>query len=333
MHLATRMSGRALGPIAAWLLVALGVDLLVTRVLLRLAIFIPKDDAVAAIVGLVARGGAVVETLVAILTLVLLVAILSVPMVSVAGRLGLAATAAVAIGGLVLLVTPITPVIAMIVASLVIIAASALVVAAIRGGPAPESPGVALLGAAIALPAAARLAAAAGALTEAPWTGSLGAISNTLGAWTFLAGAGLVGVGGLGGQSGRTGRRPRAVLAGGLVGGIAGLFALVQPVTAQQLLIWSLGLPSLVHPVVMAAIAGLAAAGLLALPPERRLAGTGLGIVLLAGYGLAASSLLLAGLLGLTVTGQALRAGRRSNPGTGNGPVEATRRRAFALRP
>lgn len=81
-----------------------------------------------------------------------------------------------------------------------------------------------------------------------------------------------------------------------------------------------------------AAIVELAVAGIVALPVERRLAATGLGTVLLAGYGLAASSLLLAGLLGVMVTSQALRAGRHPGQRAVERPAEATRRLEFARR-
>ena len=115
-------------------------------------------------------------------------------------------------------------------------------------------------------------------------------------------------------------------------GAAAGALSLGAPVVAGQLLIWSLGLPPVAPAVVIAAVAGLAVAGVSALPTEGRLAGTGLAVVLLAGYGLAASSLVLCGLLGLAVASHALRTERvASSPG--QGPGEVTRRRAFGLQP
>ncbi|MEX1173109.1 MAG: hypothetical protein WEG56_10920, partial [Chloroflexota bacterium] len=60
-----------------WLLVAVAADLLVTRFVVRLAIFIPKGEPWAAISAWLGRVGAMVDTLVPILAVLVLASMLS----------------------------------------------------------------------------------------------------------------------------------------------------------------------------------------------------------------------------------------------------------------
>lgn len=309
--------------LSGWLLVVVGTDLFVTRLVLRLAIFVPKSDATAAVVGTLARAGATVDTLVPIIALLLLGALLLATDPSrapIPWRFGLVAAAGVAAGGIALTVLPRTPAGMAALQSLVAVAALLLVLPGVR-----SSEGAVLrialiaLGGAVALAAAARVieavAALAGPSVDGPAASSLAVFLG--GELAFIGGAIVVGLAGfrsvaVGSWAFRVGLVAGIVAAGVLSG--ASLFV---PATAGILLIWSVGLVSGLLPLAVVGVAaGFALGGLVALASVRRGLAVGLGIVLLAGYGLAASGLVLAGLLGLATAGQALVAG-----GSGSSPA------------
>lgn len=294
---------------ARWLMIAILLDLVVTRFALRAAIFVPKDPAVAEVVAVTARLGAVVENLVALLALLLLVA-LTVAQArarsSVALRGGLVLTGAVAAAGIGLLAWPASPAAAIVAWSLTLAAAASLG-AATRGLPGmPLAVPLALLAAAIGLPAGARvieaLAAAIPGAGAADLAADLAAGLSAAGQLCFVAGAILAGLLGLRTAWRDGSRRPIGQLAVGLaVAGVLLIFAAVRPAELNLLLIWSVGFALDVPPLVVALVTGLAVAGIAALARRNSATATGMAIVLAAGTGLAASSLLLAGLLGLAV--------------------------------
>ena len=318
------LANAAVPRIAGWLLAVVGLDLLVTRLLLRLAIFVPKSDAAAAVVGLVARVAAVADTLVPVVGLLLLGVLLAsagARRSPLAWQLGLVATTGVAAGGLALTVLAPTPTGMIGLEGIVAAAAllfAALAVRAVRwvrvqadraGAEALVRIGLAALGLATALAALARVVDAAAALSGSPAVAEPSLAIFLAGELTFLAGAIALGVGGL--LAAPAGSRPVriGVGAGILVALALAGASLAVPATGSILLIWSIGLVSGLVPLPLAAlVAGLAAAGLVALASERRDLAVGLGVVLLAGYGLAASGLVLAGLLGLAVAGRAISA-------------------------
>jgi hypothetical protein len=124
---------------------------------------------------------------------------------------------------------------------------------------------------------------------------------GALGQLAFVAGTVLVGLAGMAAlvSSGAPRRGPVALgLAAALVVLALGLGA---PAIWGALAIWSVGLAGLVSVPAMALAIGLAVAGLPALHRRAPASSIGTSIVLLAGYGLAASGLALAGLLGLLI--------------------------------
>lgn len=309
--------------IAGWLLAAVGVDLLVTRLFLRLAIFIPKSDAAAGVVGLIARVAAIVDTLVPVVGVLLLgVLLASAGARPSAGarrpfagawrprlfwRLGLVATSGVAAGGFALTVLAPTPAGMVVLEGIVATAALLFAALAVRASAGlVVRIGLGALGVATALASLARVVEAAAVLSGTPAVAEPSLAIFLVGELTFTVGAITIGVAGL--LAVPTGSRPFRIGTGaGILVGVALVGAsLAVPATASIILIWSVGLVSGLVPLPLAAlVAGLAVMGLVALGSERRDLVVGLGIVLLAGYGLAASGLVLAGLLGLAVASRA----------------------------
>jgi hypothetical protein len=126
---------------------------------------------------------------------------------------------------------------------------------------------------------------------------------RTVGEAAFMLGAALLGLGGI-----VLLRRPRVGSRRAMAGGafaacaiiLAGTFA---PASWGAILIWSMGLSGAIPSPILALALGLAIAGLPALHRTAPQLAVGAAIVLFAGYGLAASGLLLASLLGLLVSG------------------------------
>jgi hypothetical protein len=295
--------------LASALAVVLGLDLLVTRVLLRLAIFVPKDPAVAGAVELAARAGALVETLAVLFALTLIVLLVMEPDGSPIRRLGLACAAAVGASGLMLLAVPISPAGLLVIEGAVLGAAVCLGTAvAMAAGQTPLRLGVIALAAALALAALSRMTSGLGAIGEVQWSGALGSGLATAGAAGYLAGGLILASAGFRARGPARHWVPWAV-AGVLVAlGLGGLF-LIAPRTGGQLLIWSLGLQPILPLPVLALLAGLIVAGVGMLQGRA----TGPAMILLAGYGLTASYLGLAGLLGLALTARGLQA--QASPG------------------
>ncbi len=297
----------AVDRLARWLLVAVGFDLIVTRFVVRLAIFIPKGEPWATASAILGRIGAATDALVPIVGLLLLGALLL-----RAGRLGdraeqtiLVLIAAIAVGGLALVRLPPTPLVAL---GLDLLVAVVAVGAALRIGRDVHAPRVARLGivslaAAIALAALGRmvdLAAVVAAPEGASPSGTPGIAIGALGQLAFVAGAALVGLAGVAGLV--SPGAPRRGLAIGLAAALVVLaLGLRAPAIWGALAIWSVGLAGIVPVPAIALAIGLAVAGLPALHRRTPASAIGASIVLLAGYGLAASGLALAGLLGLVV--------------------------------
>lgn len=339
---ATAGAAAVLPSAAVWLVAALAVDLVVTRFLLRLAVFVPKSDLAAAVVGPLARGGAVVENVVALLGLVILGLLVGSSLGfdrrqpplpgrrGLAWRIGLAATMAVAGVGLVLLAVPTTPALVVGIGAAIAFAALAFLPAVLRGRDRLEIVGLALLAGGLAAAGLGRALEAASGLSRSTDLGSgapssvLGdgaaavaaSLSNPLGfdlpraALVVLAGgqafyvlgAGILGLAWLAAAWRSTGRN-RWLLSGGLAAAIT-LVALVRaPTTSGMLLIWTLGLTAAVPLLLVPLVLGLAVAGLgLQLTSAPRRA-IGPAMILLAGATPATSSLLLAALLGLALAG------------------------------
>ena len=295
----------AVARLAHWLLFVVAVDLFVTRALVRLTIFIPKGEPLTTAGAVIGRIGAATDILVPIVGSLLLVALLL-----RAGRLGgrleatvLAGLAVVAGGGLALAYAAPTPGIAIALDLLVL---AVVIGAAIPVPRAPAVPGLArvgliLLAGAIAAAAIGRLIADSAAFA-APVRSSagegVGPMVVALGQIAFVLGAAVVGLAGIRGRS-RGRRRIGAAEIGGLIAGLGVLVAgAAAPAMWSILLIWSVGLAGVIPNPAIALAVGLAVAGLPALHRHAPAAAVGASIVLFAGYGLSASGLILAALLG-----------------------------------
>ncbi|MEX2184094.1 MAG: hypothetical protein WEC14_06575 [Chloroflexota bacterium] len=295
-----------------WLLVAVAADLLVTRFVVRLAIFIPKGEPWAAISAWLGRVGAMVDTLVPILAVLVLAS-----MLSAAGRMtrfdrallvSVAAVAVLGIAGAYLAPAPLT---AVIVDGLIVLVA---VGAASRIARSSTHVDLAIVGsvalaAAVAAPAGTRLWDTVPLVLGASggsWVVPLGTWISVGGQWAFVAGAAMLGLAGV--RIRRSGwlrdRRSLVVLmlAALLAASLMLAFAWRAPASFGQLLIWSIGLTGAVPVAVIASAIALAVVGLPALHRGTPSLATGGSIVLLAGYGLSASGLVLASLLGLLIT-------------------------------
>ena len=311
-----RPRAAAVGPdrvdrLARWLLVAVALDLILTRLVVRLAIFIPKGDPWATLSAVLGRIGAATDVLVPLVGLLLLGALLL-----RAGRRHdraeqalIVLIAVVAAGGLALVYLPPTPLVA-IVLDLVVVAVAIGAGLGIRGqvrAPRIARLGMVSLAGAVALAATARAVDGVGvvaglvqgspSVVGAPVTGALGQVA-------FVVGAALLGLGGI------VAMPPAAVRRGwlaviGLAAALSVLaFAIRAPATWGALAIWSMGLPGGIPAPAIAIAVGLAVAGLPLLYRREPGMAVGASIIILAGYGLAASGLALAALLGLVVAQQ-----------------------------
>lgn len=278
-----------------FLLVAVALDLVLTRIIARLAIFVPKEDPWATASAVLGRVGSVADVLVVIAGIAALgVLLLRAGRGSIADRLLVPATAAIAAAGFALLVIPPTPEIAAVIDVLIVVIA---LVAVTAWRPAPTVPrfarlGLVALGVSVAAPAAARLL-----------TGDLSTIGSWVviaGQWAVPLGAVALGAAGLMGHAHRGIWRP-AVLVGVVVAALLLAAAWRSPTYTNQLLIWSLGIAGVVPLPVLAVAAGLAIAGIPGLARRAWPLAVGGTIVLLAGHGLAASGLVLASLVGLLI--------------------------------
>ncbi|HWP62994.1 MAG TPA: hypothetical protein VNO86_05945 [Candidatus Binatia bacterium] len=309
-----------------WLAVALAVDLVVTRFLLRLAVFVPKSELAAAVVGPVARLGAVVENLVALLALAVLGLLVGAavsrghgpttlaPPSSVVWRIGLAATIVVAVGGLALLVAPPDPIVVAGLGASLVVGVLGFGPAALVGRTRLEALGLGLLAGSLLATGLGRglaagsilapgvLVSQAGAAAFDPGHASPALLAVLGGQLAFAAGALAVGLAGLRASGGRrTGWR--WLLLGILVSAVALVAVGRAPTTSGMLVIWTLGLSGVVPLGFVAAGLGLVVAGLgRSLTVDRRRA-LGPTLIVLAGATPAASSLVLAALLGLALSG------------------------------
>lgn len=291
--------------LATWLLVSLAVDLVVTRFLVRLAIFIPKQDPWTAAGAGLGRVGAAADALVPILGVALLTALLL-----RAGRAGdlverllLTGIAVMAGAGLLLVLLPPTPTVA---AALDLCTSLVAAVAGVRMGADPRHRpivrvGLVALAGAVAMAALARAADAAGASGIGP--GGLAPVAGIAGQWLFVGAIAVLGTGGLAAARGHGGIPVVNVVAGGGVAIAALAVAVAAPLMWGALAIWSGGLTGVVPAGVACVALGLGVAGIPALHARRPGVAVGAGISILAGFGLAASGLALAGLLGLAFAG------------------------------
>lgn len=298
--------------ISGWLLAATAVDLVVTRTASRMLIFVPKDPALAGPAAVVGRLAAFADTLVLLTAVALLVALIgAAASIPLASRLALAATCGVALAGLLAIVAPPSPWVGLGTDVLIIGAlacfAGPLVVARRLVGPLRMT--VLALAAAAGLAALARLVEDAGALAQGLPLPALESGLRAGGESLFLLGAAAAGWAGLRSLPRAVVARRRWVWLGSSVGLLVLLAAALAPATTAMFLTWSLGLSGSLPAPVYAAAAGLALAGLPLLADRHRQAVIGVGIVLLAGNALAASGLLLAGLLGLAVAARGARDG------------------------
>lgn len=296
--------------LALWLLVAVGLDLVLTRFVVRLAIFVPKGEPFATASAVLGRIGAAADTLVPIIAILLLVALL-VRAGRAGGRLDramLMAVTVVAATGLALVVYPLTPV---VVVALGVLIGSLATLTAVRLGlhdglPVAARLGLASLGVAVAVTALSRAADASGISVAfaGGWPDGIDSLTlGVIGQVVFVAGAGLVGLAGAANDA-RAVKERRRSAAAGIIAGLAVLAAgTFAPVTWATLTTWSIGLTGVIPAPAIAVAVGLAVAGLPALHERTPSASVGAGIVLLAGNGLAASGLVLASLLGLVVAG------------------------------
>ncbi|MEW5989906.1 MAG: hypothetical protein AB1736_00995 [Chloroflexota bacterium] len=299
-----------IGPLAMWLLAAVGLDLVVTRFVVRLAIFVPKGEPFATAGTVLGRIGAAADALVPIMAILLLGALLA-----RAGRTGgrldraiLVAIAVVAVGGLALVVHPPTP---DVIAALDLLAGSVALFAGARAArdarlPLPARLGLAWLAISVGASAVASAGGGSGLVQGADDHLSIEGIGPAFGAIgqvAFVVGGGLVGLAGVLAGAQRGARRRHWVAAGLVAGTVVAVVGTLAPATWAALTTWSIGLTGIVPTVAVALAAGLAIAGLPALHERSASAAIGAGIVLLAGHGLAASGLVLASLLGLVVAG------------------------------
>lgn len=313
--------------LAGWLLLAVALDLVLTRFLVRLAIFVPKGEPFATLAAGIGRVGAAADALVPIVGILLLTALLI-----RAGRVGgtaervtLAGVAVVAVGGLALVVLPPSQI------ALVALGLLAAGIAGVGGLGIVTNDRIPIvarlgLGSLAASVACAMLAPGLeGWLAGTPRTGGLGPGLALFGQLAFVAGAAFAGLAGLlaarrltpppisanqGPLAGLLAAR-RAnqgmVVVGAFVAGVILVAWLAAPAMWSALAIWSIGLSAVIPAPLVAVAVGLCVAGLPALHRSAPPAAVGAAIVLLAGYGQAASGLVLASLLGIIVAGLPLR--------------------------
>ena len=303
--------------LARLLLVAVALDLIVTRFIVRLAIFVPKGEPLATLSAALGRIGAATDAFVPLAGLLLLGALLV--RVGRTGRrrdaVSLVALAVVAAGGFALIHVPAPPPILLVLTLLVVvIALESSIRARDARGPVVARVGFVALAAAIAIAAIGRAVDLFSVI--AGWSqyepgGAIALASNAVGQVAFVCGAALVGLGGVVGLRRRDQARGR-LAALGLASTLVVLVAAAQaPAIWGALVIWSIGLAGAVPAPVVAVALGLAVAGLPVLHGRAPSLAIGASLVVLSGYDLAASGLVLTGLLGLVVAGST----ERSDPG------------------
>lgn len=295
--------------LARWLLVAVVLDLLVTRLVVRLAMFIPRDEPWATPARLLGRLGAATDVLVPIVGVLLLGALVvrAARGARLDERATLMAVGLAAIGGFALVVVPPTPGLLL---AIDLCLGAAVVGAAIGlrhqdADPPLVRPGLVALAAALLLVAVGRTLGAAEATGWSGVSGS-GATAVAVDVWAqlaFVTGAGLIGMGGvLAGRASGTISRRRLVLALAVVL-VSAAGWMRAPASWDSLTIWSLGLSGVVPALLVACVLGLVIVGLPSLYRVAPTVAVGAAIVMASGVGLAASGLVLAGLLGLVVAG------------------------------
>lgn len=294
--------------LATWLLLAVAVDLVVSRVVVRLAIFIPKGEPWTTVSSWLGQVGAVTDALVPIVAILLLGGLLlSAGEGSRTDRALTVGGAIVAAAGIAFVAVAPTPAAALVADGVIVLVAIGAVV---TWRPSPSVPrpawvGVATLAFALAAAALGRMTGATAAMVGAGIAGGPAVVSwiALVGQWAFVGGALLLGFSGLRDWLPGSSRRPILLrLATGLTFALLIVAAASRaPEHMGQLIIWSSGLTGAVPTVVVAAAAALAIVGIPALRRPAPYVALGGSIVLLAGYGLAASGLVLAGLIGLLV--------------------------------
>jgi len=307
---------RTIDQLARWLLFVVALDLVLTRFLVRLAIFVPKDGPFATVAAALGRVGAAVDVLVPIVAGILLGALLL-----RAGRAGgaierasLVGVMVVAVGGLALVVVSPAP---MVVAVLGLLVGVVAIIAGLRLAANDAIPSGARIG--LGLLAAAVACAAIAPALDASGIAATGGLAGTgdvarpdgvsglslmiIGQLAYLAGAITVGLAGVLGAGRHGGLDRRTVSLAVLVATVLLAAATAAPSTWAALAIWSVGLSGVIPGYVAAIALGLVVAGLPAFHRQASTAAIGAAIVLLAGYGLAASGLVVASLLGLVVAG------------------------------
>lgn len=331
----------AVGRVSRWLLFAVGLDLIVTRLIVRLSIFVPKGEPWASLSSGFGRIGAVADVLVPIVGIILLVLLLArAGRAALIDRLLALGVALVAAFGFALVWLPPDPAIVSVLETVIaLVAVGAGLRATTRGHlPTTAAGGVLLLAGSIALAAAARALASASSLQAGDGIEGVALAQpllwlDAVGQFGYVAGGALVGLAGLlaglrahrdrGGigtaDSADSADSGRAFVAACAVGLVIAVFTSVaasaSPLYWGALAIWSLGLSGAVPALAIGVAAGLAVAGLPSLGRSLPAVAIGSGIILLSGYALAASGLILAALLGLLViSSEAPRRGTEGQP-------------------
>ena len=286
---------RTVGALSTWLLGGIVADLVLARTLTRLAIFVPKGDPWASIGALLGRAGAAADAMVLLAALLVLAALCrhAGARRSPTELIDVGAIAVVAAEGIALvLAAPVVPIRTAVDVAVVGVAVGAMLRASTGAATGRLSrAGIAVLASAVALAAVFRA-------TDILAIGVAGEL-------LFLLGAVLAGASGL-----RLTRMDRlgiaSLVAGMLTTAVSIVFSLQAPLMWGSLVAWSTGLSAGPPAVAVGIALGIAVAGLPGLVRERGTLGVSAAIIVCAGYGLAASGLLLAGLLGLATAGRAL---------------------------
>ncbi len=300
-----RETEAAVERLARWLLAAVVLDLLVTRFVVRLAMFIPKGEPWASMARALGRVGAATDVLVPLVGVLLLGALaLRVSRHGpVSARVAVAATGGVALGGFALVVLPPSPGLVLGIALLVAVAAMAAAPRFLTIGPGPRMVRAGLLAvtAAIVLAASGTALGAGAALARHDPIGS--GMAAVVAQVAFVTGAALLGVSGI--RAGRAaGAIPRRLVVAACLVTLVALAAwLRSAATWDSLSIWSVGLSGAVPGPLVALVLGLVIVGLPLLHRAAPMVAVGAATVLASGVGLAASGLVLSGLLGLIVAG------------------------------
>lgn len=288
--------------LARLLLVAVATDLILTRVVVRLAIFVPKGEPFSTLGAALGRLGAVADAFVPLAGLLLLGALLL-----RAGRTGrrgealiLFALAVVSAGGFALTYLPPRPEVLLVLESLVVaVAVGSVIHVRDTRGPVLARIGLVALAAAMALAAIGHAVDLAGVVAGSSGVSAM--TFNVLGQLSFVCGVALVGLSGALDLVRHGPSRGRFIAVGAAAALLVGLTAARAPATSGAIMIWSTGLAGAVPDPIVAVALGLAVTGLPVLYRRAPALAIGASIILCSGYGLAASGLVLAGLLGLVV--------------------------------